>query len=206
MASSAVAICNQALNWLGGNVITSFTEDSDEAKLCNAQYELIRDAVLTEREWTFAVARAELSRLTATPAFGFTYQFQIPSDCLRILQISNAAGSNGVIGDSERYGVGLGDYNKLEWVREADAVLCNAERVYARYLKQVTDTTKFGPAFTQALAARIAMDLCIPLTENRSLQRDMAGMYGEKLAIAAAADGSQGRSQKIRSSELINVR
>jgi hypothetical protein len=52
--ASDVAICNTALNRLGANTITSFTENSKEARLCNAEYEGIRDQVLRSHPWNCA--------------------------------------------------------------------------------------------------------------------------------------------------------
>jgi hypothetical protein len=73
-------------------------------------------------------------------------------------------------------------------------------------LKQVTDTAKFSPLFVQALAARIAADAAIPMTENRQLQVDMWGLYGDKLREAAARDGQQGTNDVITQQRLTSVR
>lgn len=204
MATSEVAICNQALGWLGGSLITSIdpVEDSQESKLCAANYENLRDAVLEDAEWTFAIKRAEPAALAATPIYGFDKAFQLPSDCIRVLEVSNASESS--TASSATMG---GRYNKIEWVREGDQILVlGVERIYIRYIQRIEDTTKFSPAFDQALAARLAMDLAIPLTNSRALQQDMAAMYGEKKALAAATDGMQGRSRKTRADSLTRVR
>lgn len=209
MAVSDVAICNQALGWLGGELITSLSipEDSDEWKLCNANYAPLRDAVLVEREWTFAIARAEFAALASAPTYGFDKAFQIPATALRVLQVTLAGDGVAAGGTTEKYTQFQGRYTAIEWQREGQTIVANgAERIYAKYIQQVTDTTKFSPAFDQALAARIAMDLAIPLTNSRLLQRDMAAMYGEKIAIAAASDGAQGRSVRTRTGSLIRVR
>lgn len=208
MAESVVQICNQAVSWLGGDVFTALTDDQKEAKLCNANYELLRDAVLEDREWTFAVARIEPAALVSTPKYGFAKEFQIPATVIRVLQVSRAGdGDTGIVGDTVRHGTGLGDYNEVEWLREGQTIrVNNAERIYARVIQQITDTTKFTPGFGQALAARIAMDIAIPLTGSRLLQQEMAVLYGEKLRSAAATDGLQGRSFRTRSNSLVNVR
>ena len=202
MALSEVSVCNQALIWLGGNVITALTDGSAEAIACNAVYDPLRDAVLEDREWTFAVARIQPAALVATPVFGFDKQFQIPSNVIRVLQVSDATA--GVIGSSATM---QGRYNKVEWLREGDTIVANnVDAIYARVLTRITDVTKFSPAFVQALAARIAMDLAIPITGSRGLQSDMAALYGEKLRMAASTDGLQGRSYITRSNEFTEVR
>ncbi len=214
MATSPVAICNIALSWLGGDQIISFEDPSVEAQLCKANYEPIRDAVLEEREWTFAVKRLEPSALGTEPLYGFDKAFQIPPEVIRLLQVSLFDDSvlEGGIGGagfraSARNGTGMGRETRIEWLREGDRILANsAERIVCRALTVVTDTAQFPPAFTQCLAARIAMDLAIPITNSEKMQKAMAQMYGEKISLAASSDGMQGRSYNVRSDSLTMVR
>ncbi len=213
MAASEVAICNIALSWLGGDLIISLDDPSVEAKLCKANYAPLRDAVLEEREWTFAVKRLEYSQLVDSPLYGFDKAFQIPPEVLRILQVSlfdDAVLDPGITGDfrsSSRSGTGMGRETRIEWLREADRVLANgAQRIVTRSLIRITDTTKFSPAFDQCLAARLAMDLAIPISNSEKMQSAMASMYGEKIALAAASDGMQGRSYNTRTDSLTMVR
>jgi len=214
MASSEVAICNIALGWLGGDLIISLDDPSVEAKLCKANYGPLRDAVLEEREWTFAVKRLEFSQLQDAPLYGFDRAFQIPPQVIRVLQVSlfdasvteSGAGANGFRA-SARSGTGQGRETRIEWLREGDTVVANsAERIVSRSLIRITDTTKFSPAFDQCLAARIAMDLAIPITNSEKMQKSMAAMYGEKISLAASSDGMQGRSYNVRSDSLTMVR
>ena len=50
------------------------------------------------------------------------------------------------------------------------------------------------------------MDLALPITNNLKMQSAMAAMYGEKMSLAAATDGMQGRSSNTRSDALTAVR
>jgi len=206
MATSEVAICNQALGWLGGDLIISLNDDTVEAKLCKANYEPLRDTVLEEREWTFAVKRLELVELADSPLYGFDKAFQIPPEVIRVLQASrfDARVTGGGIGSTATM---QGKETRIEWLREGQTIVANnADRVVIRALIRITDTTKFTPAFGQALAARIAMDLAIPLTNSKAMQTAMAQMYGEKITLAAASDGMQGRSYRTRADALVVVR
>ena len=207
MATSVVTICNLALSWLGGDLIISLDDPTVEAKLCKANYEPLRDAVLEEREWTFAVKRTELAQLQGTPLYGFDRAFQIPPECIRILQVSRGGDSVEAGASNSRYNTGQGREERIEWLREGQTVVANnAVRVFVRMIQRVEDTTKFSPAFDQALAARIAMDIALPLTNSDKMQASMAGMYGEKIRLAAGTDGMQGRSYKTRSDSLTVVR
>lgn len=49
--ASVVQICNGALNQLGASTILTLTEDSKNARLCNARYENVRDAVFRHHPW-----------------------------------------------------------------------------------------------------------------------------------------------------------
>ena len=44
--ASVVDICNGALNQLGASTILTLTEDSKNARLCNARYTQVRDLVI----------------------------------------------------------------------------------------------------------------------------------------------------------------
>jgi hypothetical protein len=60
--------------------------------------------------------------------------------------------------------------------------------------------------FVQVVAARIAADIAMALTENRKLQVDMWQLYERKLAEAAASDGQQGSNDFITQTQLVDVR
>ncbi len=210
MAGSPVEICNQALSWLGANLIISLDDNSVEAKLCKANYEPIRDTVLEDREWTFAVKRLEPVQLLDIPLYGYSKAFQIPPEVIRVLQVS-LGGEPGVEHSSfrstSRGGTGMGRETRVDWSREGDQILANnASRLFMRCLVRITDTNKFTPAFTQCLAARLATDLAVPITNSLKVQQAMAGLYDSKLANAFATDGMQGRSYNVRSDAFINVR
>lgn len=213
MAASPVAICNIALGWLGGTFIISLDDNTTEAKLCKVNYEPLRDAVIEEREWTFATKRLEPVSLSTLPLYGFDKAFQIPVEVIRVLQVSRAGEvSTGVVIDGSfksatRGGTGTGRESRIEWAREGSSILANnADRIFIRALVSIEDTTQFSPAFVQALAARLAMDLAIPLTSSDKKQAIMADMYAAKIALAASSDGMQGRSQNVRSDAFTVVR
>ena len=89
---------------------------------------------------------------------------------------------------------------------EGNAILINESVCRVKLIRQVIDTTKFSPLFIQALAARLAADLAIPLTQNTTLESAKYQLYLAKLTQAAARDGQQGKSQRIRSRWLERAR
>jgi hypothetical protein len=52
----------------------------------NARYTQVRDSLFRSHPWNCLQKRVALAADTATPAWGFSYQFTLPADCLRLLK------------------------------------------------------------------------------------------------------------------------
>lgn len=210
MSNSETEICNIALGWLGANRISSLDveENSKEWSLCSEQYASLRDAVLEEREWTFAVKRATLTPVDDTLAFGNESLFLKPPDSLRILTVhDNSVIRPQPVTSPQPTTRGWMDIPQLAgWSVEGDYILGTGETVYVRYNRRVTSTGKFSAQFVQALAQRLAAEWALPLTESRSLFDKMWNAYHVKISQGSVTDGMQGRMRKIRSQALIRRR
>lgn len=60
MAQTALDVANNALERVGANSITSLSDNSKEAKLCNARIEQLRQTLLRRHPWNFAEKRVSL--------------------------------------------------------------------------------------------------------------------------------------------------
>ena len=189
---SEVSICNQALGWVGGNLITSLDDGTTEANLCKANYASLRDAVLEDRDWTFATARKLLTPLADDPVFGWTRQMQLPSDNIRVI------GCWALDRDE--------DQEQADYVKEGRRILSNEPKLNLKYIRRIVAPEDFSAGFTQALAARIAADIAIPIAQSRALQEDMQALYMKKLSDAGTNDGMQGRSEKKLSTKMLRSR
>jgi hypothetical protein len=176
-----VSICNLALGWIAGNLIVSLDDESTEARLCKANFDLVRDAVLEARAWTFATKRFVLAPSAEEPAFGWTRQFPLPPEVVRVLRCDDAGGSG-----------------RLPWAREGTAILADdVDVLHVTAIVRVEDAALWSPAFGNAVAARLAAELAVPLSENRSLQADLWSLYERKLKQAGTLDGMQGRAEQF---------
>jgi hypothetical protein len=152
MATSNVSICNLALQKLGAARIASLSDDSKNARECNACFEHLRDAELRTNKWKFTLSRAVLAPSSTTPAFLYSQAFPLPTDCLRPLYPSR-----------------LGLDWKVENHEGVASLLTNdGNSIQLRYIKRVTDPTLFDPLFVEALACHIALHLCESLTQSNS--------------------------------------
>lgn len=188
MAQSEVAICNSALIKLGADRITSLSDNTKEARLCNEQYAKMRDELLSQHFWNFAISRVELSALVDTPAFGYSKYFAVPSDILRVIEVD---------GDPE--------WN-LEYHDNQRVIATNESQVFIKGIFQVTNTTLFSRMFDDALSWRLAAELSIALSDSASLQENMFQLAQRALSDARAFDAQEGYINRVQASSYINVR
>lgn len=191
---SEVSICNQALSWLGEARISSLDDPGTTARRMRDNYPFIRDVVLEERDWTFAKARFT-SEVADAPEWGPGFLHPIPLDWLNVTRayrdVSSEDPSNWI---------------QTEWYREEGNIVAVDSFIYMRGLIRVTDTGKFSGMFTQALATRIAAELCMAFTQDKVRESSLWALYQAKLADAAVHDGKQGRREKTISRTFINAR
>jgi len=193
--ANPVQIANLALSWLGQDRINSFRDNQNRAIVMDSNYELSRDKVLADHAWSFALDRQILAPTSDAPEFGTGNKFLIPSGALRVWRVYRPTTNS----QSNKF-------ISARWVREGKYIVAEEIAVWAHFIMKVTDPNLFSPGYVHALAARMAADTCITLTENIKLEERMEARYESKLADAVYADGSQGRTEVISSSRLTGVR
>ncbi|MCK5608530.1 hypothetical protein KAR91_42000 [Candidatus Pacearchaeota archaeon] len=152
--ASEVQICNLALLKFGNITINSLEDNTSQAQACKELYPLMRDELMSLHEWNFALARADISsELKATPAFQYDFAYQLPGDCLRVIEL---------------YGTGA------KWAREGNEFLTNQEEaIFIRYVKKVTTTGDFSQVFVNALAVRLAGELVAKIKEDKNMRLEL---------------------------------
>jgi len=168
--TSVVEICNIGLTNLGDQKISSLTDNNERARLCNLRYEDTRDAVLRSYPWTCAVTRAKLARSSTNPVWGFSYRYQLPSDCLRVLDLYDW--------DDEHY-------------IENGFIVTDSEQAWIKYIKRIEDPNEFDSLLIHAIGLRLAMEIAESLTGRPELRNNMLGKYNTVLAEARSADSSE---------------
>lgn len=176
MATSWVKICNTALSLIGKDIITDLTESSEGARYCNLFYEMVRDEVLRAHAWGCAKYRTALA-LSAdyTPPSDYDYAYALPSNpyCLRVLHLGNAT-------------------DALDYRIEGRYLLTNESEAVILFIKRVTDPNELDVLCAGAIAARLAVDLALPLTGSRTMAESMWALYEKKLSEARMIDNREG--------------
>ena len=171
--ASIVDICNGALNQLGATTILTLTEDSKNARLCNARYTQVRDALFRSHPWNCLQKRVELAADTATPAWGFSSQFTLPTDCLRLLRIL--------------------DYDSDHKV-EGRKILTDASSMKILYVARITDPNEYDELLRETLSAALAADIAYAITSSNPVAVNMYNLYKEKLKEARFVDATEGQN------------
>ena len=169
--ASIVDICNGALNQLGASTILTLTEDSKNARLCNARYTQIRDAVFRSHPFNCLQKRVELSSSTTTPAWGYSFQYDLPGDCLRLLRIL--------------------DYDSDHKV-EGRSILSNNSSMKILYISRITDPNQCDELLRETISAALAADIAYAITSNNTTQQNMIALYQDKLRDARFVDSTEG--------------
>ena len=171
--ASIVDICNGALNQLGATTILSLTEDSKNARLCNSRYTQVRDALFRSHPWNCLQKRIELAADSVAPAWGFSYQYTLPADCLRLLVIL--------------------DYNSNYKV-EGRKVLSNTSSMKILYVARVTDPNEYDELLRETLSAALGADIAYGVTSSSPVTQNMYTLFQNKLRDARFVDSTEGQN------------
>jgi len=116
-----LSICSDSLIMLGASPLSSFSEGTDSAQICDRLYDDTRDVVLQMYPWSFTYKKSQLARTTNTPTNEYQYEYTLPSDRLgsgvRAIYNSSAVGAIPIIA----------------WEVFGTAVFTNETTVYADY-------------------------------------------------------------------------
>ena len=191
--ASVVDICNGSLNQLGASTILTLTEDSKNARLCNARYTQVRDSLFRSHLWNCLTKRVELAKDTEVPSWGFSYQFTLPADCLRVVTILNY------------------DY---DYKVEGRKILANHGTLKIQYISRVEDPNQYDELLRETISAALSADIAYAVTSSNPVANNMYKLFQDKLREARFVDATEGQntnpdngqSDVIGSSSFINSR
>lgn len=188
-ANTAIKICSRASILMGGNPISSFAEGTAEADICDAMYEDIARAALTNTRWRFATNQEQLSRLASAPTGRFDAAYQLPSGCLMV----NAVTVNDAPLIYDTYG---------------DMIYCDASTsdvVIADFIFRA-DENNWPPYFTIAVEYAMASVLATSVARDSQLTQLMEQKANILMMQARRLDSQQQTTRKLNTSRFIAQR
>lgn len=199
MASSVVEIFNLACSIMPRvPSVQSQTENTRHAVALNTVYDSVRRKAIRKHPWNGCMKRAILSRHGTTPAFRFSYYYELPSGCLRVMDVFDSDG----VRISEEWKVeliGTGDSEEL-------VLATDSTEAYIEYISDVTNPGFFRAGLDHVianeLAKRVAPSLGVSLGDIRYLKT----VSDEEEIEAKGDDGQEGSDDEIESDIYIRAR
>jgi hypothetical protein len=183
-----ITLCNRALIRIGAAPITSLSDGTAESEIAAVLYGSVRDALLSSYGWSFATTQAPLTQLVIPPVADYAYAFALPNDFLRALSAGSGTKSRGA-----------------NFRISGGALHTNVSAMTLNYIALV-DESAFPPYFAQALAARLAAEFCIPVTENTSRAETLFRLAEREYEQARQIDAQQDSPSALESFPLTDVR
>ena len=158
-ASNAIVnrsqICKQAIMRLG----STDTLKGQPMVFANSFYDHTLEELLSDAPWAFAKKQVTLVVNATNPSSGHTKKYTLPTDVVQVLRVNN-------IDTTENFG----QWEIMGGFLHTDI----GAPIIIDYTSQQTDVTLFPAPFIEALIARIASKIAIPLTGSGELGSAMA--------------------------------
>ena len=196
---SNIDIFNLALLKLAQDAtIGSFTERSKESRIAARLWEPMRDLVLAERQWPWAMRAMPLAVASEPAMPGWQLRYSRPADCITVVAVTDEAG----VRAARRMSRWCEDDFRLRYAVEYEvaggeqgtSILADIEQAYLIYVARVEDTERYPPSFVDALACKLAEEAAPAIIGDRgfSSKPNLKQLYQMALSQAAAHAYNEG--------------
>lgn len=192
MTETQTTICNKALGLIGGNAINSVNDTTQEALWCKTYYDLSLKVMLSEGAWKHATVEEALVRVEK-PEYSEEqkYVYAIPSNCVLIVNVFTKENRKK-------------EDKKIDWsVRyfpadNTDYIVCNEDTdLMIEYVHNNANLNKATGKFIEALVAKLATNICMPVTHDLEKYNLMLQLYQALKADALRDDYNETGEDKL---------
>ncbi len=168
-------LANHALGLIGEALITAITDQSSkEARTCLKFASAARLETLRLGRWNCATDRVALVELSTAPAGGYSHQFQLPTNFIRLMDVNGEA-----VKEADEY-----------FEIEGRKFLTDEESVWIRYI-YAAPIGALDPLLQAAVATRLASKIAIPLSGRIEQASAMEELFQRRLAEARGIDAKE---------------
>lgn len=186
LAISDLSVSNGALVKLGQEPIASLTQDTKNARLCNAVFAICRNEVLEGHPWAFATKTVELASIVSEDTLEeWQYVYQKPADFLKMIR---------------------GEDWKQEFEIRDTYLMANDEPLKIKYIFECTNTGLWSYSFAQCLSWRIAAEISYAVTKSNTVAQTMMAGYAMSLKEARYNDAHKRTPEGPISDSFVDVR
>lgn len=197
--AAIIDVANLTLVKLGQAAATSLEplaqdDTASPGVIIASVFDTQRDFELRASNWHFAKARQMLGALSEAPAFEFTYQYQLPTDFLRLIRI----------GDFIAYPAPT--VQNLYEIEGRRLMTNLPPSLPIKYIRREVDSSLWDPCFVEMLACRLALTTCERITGKTSLMQQIAEQYATARRLAIRANAIERPAQAIADGEFMGAR
>ena len=192
--NSKVDICNMALGHLGnfGTIEDIDSPKDSKEKTCALWYDICRETLLQMIIPNFALSRRIISKGSGVPEFGWSYYYEYPSDCLRLLGI-------GSVEDKENnYSIEV-DSSGKKWILNA---IDYEDGMPIRFIKDVKDVNRFTPEFKLLLSWHLAANIAKPISQSEEIAARIEKTLNGKMSAASGINSQENMPIRKRQSRF----
>lgn len=194
MAADKVSICSNALMMLGAEPIADFSEANDpgiaRAQVAAGLWDSVLEQVQRSHPWNCCVTRAAFSPDSAAPAYGYTYQYTLPGDCLRPLGVGIYNQAEGI------------DYKIERGPSGARALLCDENPLYLSYIQRNDNVATWDSSLVTVMTYAMAHAMAYAITRDPTVVQQMDGLLRLAWRDARTIDGMEEPPQTLGTSML----
>lgn len=178
---SQTSIVNHALDLLGETSIDDISDTTEPAEKLLAAWDDTRDAALRARWWRFSIERDSLAADSATPEWGFTKQYQLAGNVVRVIQVDqyyNMADTSDFVNmDTSPYRI------------EGDMILTDiAAPLKVRWIVNDKDVGRYDACFARVLACDLADRISTRVTGSENIKARIKAERTDALKEAVRAN------------------
>lgn len=189
---SETQIFNAVLDRLSEESVLSTTDEKAVARWLNRNYPLQRDVLLQRHTWNFATARRLLAADTGKPEFEWSFRYNLPEDCLRVLPITT---------DGKR------NSPPIPYIVEGMHILTNKNPpLPVRYIFRQVNVASFTPVFIDLLAQILAANFAYWMTGKANFAKQLTDISSQQFMEAVRIDSLEGLPEEPYDDEIIMVR
>jgi hypothetical protein len=188
--TTQVTIANRALQLVGYKPIASLQDNDRGARAVNRAYLPTLNSVLRENYWSFSIQRVSVAAAAIPPIFGKTNYYPLPPDFVMLAppdQLPNLTfGAVPVPPLQPNSGFQYRDWQIEQMGFDQGAAIATDDPspLKFRYISNDIQENSFDPCFAEALASRIAIEICEELTQSNTKLASLAQIYKDQMGTA----------------------
>lgn len=211
--ASDINICNMALANIGVEGITSFSELSQQAKMCSNFYAHVRDYLQGSYAWGFNKKQVRLVRDIVSIIPGWPYIYAYPVEALNVQRVYEAELDSGGVWREGMVQWGTEYEQQAHGRRLFDIQMGVTKRIctdcinaWAECRIRVEDVNLFPPAFAETLSWGLATRIALALTKSQDVAGNCNAMYQQALSLALVNDAGESYTFSEQPISWINAR